>query len=339
MTYKKNIFATLMPVLFFSYAALCQSDAEKISLVVKHGEQIWNATSPDKSYLSEGSTMEYGLGYLNAGNYSSASWSFKELLRKNKDNAFANYFMGCVHMGLNDYTEAQKFFDHAVQMNEQLKTSVPDLARAQNKLPDTIPVPPPQNRIPVAIGNSKDSTNKTGPVPANPQQGINRYKAGDNVEVTYAGGWWPGVVTKVEGEGKTVYVSVDFLFQNAKRSSGYFYNGVRPVTGQTTTFTAPPKAGGPLVYGDYVLTLGLGNTPAKKGFFKLNSNGTYVYNGVKGKYSYHPETGNITWKSGTFFNWGKNTSSFTRGTKVVQIDMTYTTKSGPLYYSGGRNLY
>jgi Tfp pilus assembly protein PilF len=109
MKYRKNIFTALLFVLAFSYSAFSQSIAEKIGQAVKGGEQIWNATSPDKSFMSEGNTMEYGLGYLKAGNYTSASWSFDELLTKNKNNAFANFFMGCVRMGLNDNAGAQKF--------------------------------------------------------------------------------------------------------------------------------------------------------------------------------------------------------------------------------------
>lgn len=333
MNSKKTIFAALILVLSFSYSSFGQSIPEKISTAVKQGEQLWNETSPDKSFLSEGSTMEYGLGYLKAGNYSSASWSFNELLRKNKDNAFANYFMGCVSMGLNDYAGAQTFFDTAVQLNAGLKSSVPDLAGGQNTPTGTKTEEPSQNG-----SNTADPNKQIDKAPENQQQGINQYKTGDKVEVTYAGGWWPGVVTKVEGQDKSVYVSVDFVFQNANRSGSYAYNGVRPNTGQTTAYSTSSTVGGPLVYGDYVLTLGLGTSPTKKGFFNLSANGNYSYNGVRGKYGYNPDTGIITWKSGTFFNWGENTSSFTRGTRVVQIDMTYTTKSGKLYYSAGRNL-
>lgn len=329
MNTPKILLVTLVLIFSFAYPSFAQSQSEKINLAVQQGEQIWNATSPDKSFLSEGSTMEYGLGYLKNGNYSSASWSFLELLKKNKDNAFANYFMGCVSMGLNDSVAAQKYFETSVQLNPGLKSGVPDLTQVSNNPPTPKTEELPENpKLP----------NETAVGTTLPVQGINQYKVGDKVEVTYGGGWWPGVVTKVDGEGKSVYASVDFVFQDANRSGNYFYNGIRPVTGQTTAYTPLSKAGGKLVYGEYVLTLGLGVSPAKKGFFVLNANGTYSYNGVSGKYSYNPETGSIIWKSGTFQNWGKNSSSFTRGTRVAQIDMTYTTESGTLYYSAGRNL-
>lgn len=333
MNRMKTLLATLFFILAFTWTSFGQSKTEKTTIAVEQGEQIWNATSPDKSFLSEGSTMEYGLGYLKDGNYSSASWSFNDLLKKNKENAFANFFMGCVSLGLDDLEAAQKFFDHAVQLNAELKSSVPELTLSQ--------IVPPAPKIEGPQPTTQAPNNAPKPIdvtPTTPNQAVNQYKVGDQVEVTYAGGWWPGVVTKLEGRDKSVYLSVEFLFQNVNRSGNYYYNGVRPVSGQTTTFTPPSIAGGPLVYGEYVLTLGLGISPTKKGFFKLSPNGNYSYNGVKGKYTYNPETGNITWKSGTFQNWGKNTSSFIRGTRVAQIDMTYTTESGTLYYSAGRNL-
>ena len=227
----------------------------------------------------------------------------------------------------------KSFFEKAVQFKAELKNSVPDLSVGQTVPPVAKTEEPPQNNT-----VSNDSNKQIALATENQQESIKSYNVGDKVEVTYAGGWWPVVVTKVEGQDKSVYVSVDFLFQNANRSGSYFYNGVRPVTGQTTTYTASSKAGGTLVHGDYVLTLGLGTSPTKKGFFNLSANGTYSYNGIKGKYAYNPESGEITWISGTFFNWGKNTSTFTRGTRVAQIDMTYTTESGPLYYSAGRNM-
>jgi hypothetical protein len=87
-----------------------------------------------------------------------------------------------------------------------------------------------------------------------------------------------------------------------------------------------------------VLTMGLGLHPAQKGTFILNSNGTYSYFGVSGNYSYNSTTGVIIWESGTFKDWGKNTSVFTRRSTVSQIDITYDTPSGKLYYSAGHNM-
>jgi hypothetical protein len=111
-----------------------------------------------------------------------------------------------------------------------------------------------------------------------------------------------------------------------------------------TTKAGTTGKGGALVYGDYVFTLDYWDVAQKKmvhqqkGFFTLKSDGTYTYMGVSGKYTYNSTTGAITWTSGTFQNMGKNTTTFQRNKTTCQVDFTYHTSSGKVYYSGGRNL-
>jgi len=305
---------------------------QKILSVVKTVEASWNGTAPDKSFMSIGNTLQYGLGYLKAGNYSSASWSFEEVLQKQSNNAYANFFMGCVKLGLKDAAASKQYFDKAVSVNASLKESVAALisetgAKATNGNAQNGQAGKP---------GVKQTSSSSDAMPT-VQTGINHYKVGDKVEVSHAGGWWPGVVTKVEGQDKSVYVTVDYTFQASKYNASFFYNGIRPATGNASAYQPGNKPGSALVYGDYTLSRGLGLAATRIGFFTLYANGTYTYFDVKGTYSYNPSTGVITWKSGTFYNWGTNTTTFTKGNRVSQVDMTYPQKAGPLYYSAGHN--
>lgn len=305
---------------------------QKIQTAVKAAEASWNATSPDKSYLSEGNAMQYGLDYLKAGNYTSASWSFEEVLKKNSNNAYANFFMGCIKLGLNNKAAANQYLEKAAGLDASLKQNVAVLAAEAGAKPNNSD--PKHAQSGTADTKQTNASRDTKPAA---QADLNHYKVGDKVEVMHADGWWPGVVTKVEGENKSVYVTVDYSFQGSKYNASFFYNGVRPATGNTATYQPANKPGNALVYGDYTLSRGLGLSATPVGFFTMYADGTYKYFDVKGTYTYSAATGVITWKSGTFYNWGKNTSTFTRGKRVSQIDMTYPQKAGPLYYSAGHN--
>jgi hypothetical protein len=302
-----------------------QATNEKIQKLAIEGEELWNATHPDKGFMSEGNNIAYGLGYLKNNNFSSAIWYFEDVLNKNSQSPFGLYFLGLAKAGLKDYSQAEKYFTKAGELNSSLKGKANVLLVNNNqKSNDAAAINKPANN-----NSNNESNNNT--------EKLNQYKVGDKVEIMHAGDWWPGTVTKVEGSGRSVYVGVDYTFQNEKGSASYFYNGIRPATGKTATYVAS-KPGGEIVYGDYVLKMGLGLNQTQRGFFTLYSNGTYTYNSVKGTYSYNANTGVIVWKSGPFNDWGSNTSMYTRGKKVAGIDFTYHTNNGELYYQGAHNI-
>lgn len=76
-----------------------------------------------------------------------------------------------------------------------------------------------------------------GPAAPRDEAAVNTYRVGDTVEVSYAGGWNRGVVTKIEGSGRSVYATVDYTFSGERRTASFFYNGLRPAAGR---YTPPP---------------------------------------------------------------------------------------------------
>lgn len=149
-----------------------------------------------------------------------------------------------------------------------------------------------------------------------------------------------GVVTKVEGSGRSVRVTVKYVFNGDEYLEARNYNGVRHAAKSTASRKAAQTSSGALDYGDYVCEQGLratGYTP--KGYFTLKANGTYSYpaQGSSGKFRFDAASGEITWLSGYFANGGNSTTKFTSGKRVSQIDITYHTKNGELYWSCGHN--
>jgi hypothetical protein len=80
---------------------------------------------------------------------------------------------------------------------------------------------------------------------------------------------------------------------------------VRPATGKTANYVAS-KPGGELVYGDYVLRMGVGlnQTP---GVFLLYTQTEHIDIVLRVPIVYNANTGVIVWKSGPFNDWGSNT--------------------------------
>ena len=108
--------------------------------------------------------------------------------------------------------------------------------------------------------------------------------------------------------------------------------------------TAQPAAGD-LVYGDYVCRVGRWDVSQRrmvyeqKGYFRLNPDGTYRYldGGSTGRYEYDANSRRIRWLSGHFAESGRNTTKFSPGNKVAEIDITFHTGSGDLTWGCGCN--
>jgi hypothetical protein len=324
---KYLLFAITLIALLSSVTTFAQDD---LDTYIKHLKDDHNGARIETGFNSAGSDFLYGQEAMDAKNYFYAANYFTEVVRKDKSNAFANYQLGIAMLRLNDKTkmqEAQAYIQTALQIRPSLK------GRYEKDVPSGNSTSSNNNSNNNNTRSIKKEDDKNSPAGK-----LNEYKAGDKVEVLHGGRWWPGTATKVEGSGRSVYVTVSYMFQNINYTDNFSYNGIRPATGNVEPYIPPSGPGGRLAYGDYVLTMGLGLHPAQKGTFTLNSNGTYSYFGVSGNYSYNSTTGVIIWESGTFKDWGKNTTVFTRRSTVSQIDITYDTPSGKLYYSAGHNM-
>jgi hypothetical protein len=273
----KHLFLVLFTVVSTAAFAVNNEDIQRL---VGEAEKQWNAGNPDKSFLSPGNSIEYGLGYLKKNKFTESLWYFEEVIKKDDSHAYAHLFAGLANTGLGQFAAAAANFSKLDGISASLqeeakallaKTRQEAAVKAALKAPQTTRAP----AKPPAKGSPKPETTKPAEEPA--------------------------------------------------------------AAGET-------KKGGSLVYGDYVFTLDYWDVSQRrmvhqqKGFFTLNANGTYRYMGTTGKYSYNAATGVITWQSGTFRNMGTNTTTFRRNKTTCEIDFTYNTSGGKVYYSGGRNL-
>lgn len=99
----------------------------------------------ETGYLSAGSDFLYGQDYFNAKSYSSAEWYFMEAVKKQKNNAFANYQLAISLLRQNDPNkkqQAQEFLNVAFQLNPSLKERYKkDVPGISNTLATNTPAP------------------------------------------------------------------------------------------------------------------------------------------------------------------------------------------------------
>lgn len=78
----------------------------------------------ETAFMSPGADFLYGQDYFEAKNYSSASWYFMDVVKKEKDNAFAHYQLAIALIRQNDKhktEQAQEYLDAAFRLNPSLK--------------------------------------------------------------------------------------------------------------------------------------------------------------------------------------------------------------------------
>lgn len=82
---------------------------------------------PETAFLSVGSDMLYGFESFEAGQFDYASWRFRDVLKKEPENAYANFLYGASIAKLGQADEARSF----LQKSAKLMPSLNDLAQAQ----------------------------------------------------------------------------------------------------------------------------------------------------------------------------------------------------------------
>jgi tetratricopeptide (TPR) repeat protein len=278
----------------------------------------FTAAAQPGSFESE---MRYGREYLAAKNYVSAQVDFQLAIAANPGSAEAHFLFAQALLGNGETEKAHAEFKKAAALDSSYSGKAAELLGEQET--------PSSNRT-----KSAQKTNADADDPA-------VYEVGDAVEVSEAGRWVAGVVTRVEGSGQLVRVTVKYVFNGSPYEEARNYNGVRQASkivaaSRETTQNSTSDA---LEVGEYVCEEGLratGYTP--KGYFTLKADGSYSYpaQNSSGRYEYDEAGGGITWLSGYFANFNA-TTTFKSGTRVSQIDITFHTKNGDLYWSCGHN--
>lgn len=275
----------------------------------------------------------YGCGYYANQNYQMAASNFELGVKQFPDNAALYYHLGSAYAAsaATNKNEAEResltakvvaAFRRAYELDPQLKDKL------------------------VKILSSLDGENEPDEAPAADTSGGSETRLpriGDVVEVeSTPGKWVRGTVTRIVGglPCPSIEVEHDAYGRGDMSKLVFFCKSFRPVAARTSTGPTPkPAAKGTLDLGDYVCTEGWGRTAKQKGYFRLNSNGTYRYldGGATGRYKYDSGTGKITWLSGYFADGNRTNTKFSPGANVSQIDITFQTASGDLNWSCGHN--
>ena len=82
---------------------------------------------PETAFMSVGSEMLYGLEYFEAGQFDYASWRFRDILKKEPENPYANFLYGSSVGKLGQAEEAKTYLQKAAQLMPALN----DLAQSQ----------------------------------------------------------------------------------------------------------------------------------------------------------------------------------------------------------------
>ncbi|HVE58884.1 MAG TPA: tetratricopeptide repeat protein [Pyrinomonadaceae bacterium] len=275
-------------------------------------------TAQPGSYESE---MRYGREYLAAKNYVSAQVDFQLAIAAKPDSAEAHFLFAQALLGNGETDKARAEFKKAAALDSSYGSQAAELLGEQRT--------PQSNR---------SKTRQTSNLDAD---GLAIYKVGDSVEVSEAGRWVAGVVTNVEGAGRSVRVTVKYVFNGSDYEEARNYNGIRQASNPVSEASQATQnsTSDALDFGEYVCEEGLratGYTP--KGYFTLKANGNYSYpaQNSSGRFEFDEASGEITWLSGYFANF-ESTTTFKSGTRVSQIDITFHTKNGDLYWSCGHN--
>lgn len=155
----------------------------------------------------------YAADYSKGGKHTEAESYLRDCLNLNPNSGKCHFELAKTLMAQGKGAEAQTVLQKAYQLEAGLRARAGELA---TPAPGPL-VPPPR---PTAAGSTQP-----------PDETLHTYKVGQTVEVSYAGGWHRGVLTKVSGSGRSVYVEANFTFQGDPRTGAFWYGGLRPAKG------------------------------------------------------------------------------------------------------------
>lgn len=156
-----GLLALLLLASSFLYAQDTQDDLDRY---VERLRRSYASGGKETAFLSPGADFLYGQDYFEAKNYSSAAWYFQDVLKKEKDNAFAHYQLAIALLRQNDQyktRQAQEYLQEAFRLQPSLKERY------------TRDVPAAKTEVVPAAGPTAVAANATA-APAKPQ-GLQAY--------------------------------------------------------------------------------------------------------------------------------------------------------------------
>ena len=333
---KKLVLSLVVLFLMSTQIIFAQDDLDSYINRLKKSEA---AGGSETAFLSAGSYFLYGQGYFENKNYSSAASSFGDAVKKDPENAFANYQFAISLIRQNDKYKtqlAQDYLKKAFSINPSLKEryskDIPNVATSSTDIKKLSGFEGYLERLKYSrsTGGKETEMNSAG---LDAMYGVEYYEANkyDNAEIRFR----QSLAKDAANPYVNYMMAVSLTAQNKQAEVKSYLN--KAVAGDPTLKTrfqkdavkaktswdkqvrakqikttpgTKTKPGGQLVYGNYTchqtIWNGPGASPAYrfdyKGYFELRADGTYRWldNGVEGRYSYDPATGVIKWLSGHF---------------------------------------
>lgn len=348
-------------LVFFPFVLQAQEAKDDLDRYVERLRLSAASGGKETAFMSAGADFLYGQDYFEAKNYSSASWYFQDVLKKENDNAFAAYQLAISLIRQNDKyktQQAQQYLEQAFRLNPSLKERYDREVPAAAKTPASAAKAKGLDGYLESLKYARATGGKeTAMLTAGNEvmYGYEYYERGEyasaesrfrmalarepeNPYINYLLAVSLAAQGK-KGEAATAYAQAaagdealkarypnDVATAAAKHAK---YEESRKVT---TTPAVKPVYGGPLVMGNYTchqtVYNGAGASPAFSykyhGYFELKKDGTYRWldNGATGRYTYDARTGNLKFVSGQLAS--ARSASYQKGTTVAQITVNFT---------------
>ncbi|AKD04040.1 hypothetical protein PKOR_14230 [Pontibacter korlensis] len=196
-----------------STALYAQGAKDELAAYVQRLKESSAKGGSETAFMSVGSDFLYAQEYFEAGNYSSAEYSFANIVRSHKDHAFANYQLAISLIKQNNPEKAklaQEYLEHAFALNPSLKARFAIDVPARKEVGASAPATPVEAKVP-----ANSTPKETAPVTKDLEDYIERLKH------SYATG---GQETQIFSAGQEAILGIQYYekgeFRSAETSFG-----------------------------------------------------------------------------------------------------------------------
>lgn len=161
-----KFFAFFLLAIMFNHA-FAQAPADPISEYYESLKKSKQNGGPETAFMSVGSDMLYGLEYFEAGQFDYASWRFRDVLKKEPENAYANFLYGASIAKLGQAEEARTFLQKAAVimpgLNDLAQSRIAKLeVKPKKSLFDDAPAGKPEIVVKPAAPKPKPAQEQAG---------------------------------------------------------------------------------------------------------------------------------------------------------------------------------